>query len=76
VATDYPDDPMSELTFRFMELMNGGPSREMGIPWELLIRSIGIDDLETFSEVWNRAGIARRVYEEADRLKHSQNGQH
>jgi hypothetical protein len=71
-----PEDDLSTLTLKLMELLSGGPSREVAPPWELLIQAAGITDLETFSECWIRMGIARRVYEEAERRRHPQNGQH
>lgn len=67
---DIPDDETSEMTFKLMELLNGGLSPDVTPPWELLIRAAGIEDLETFAEVWHRLGIIRRVHEEAERRRH------
>jgi hypothetical protein len=63
------------MTFKLMELLAGGLSHEQAPPWELLIQAAGIDNLETFAEVWTRLGIVRRLHEEAERLRHPQNGQ-
>jgi hypothetical protein len=70
-----PDDEVSQMTFNLMELASGGPSQETPPPWDLLIRAAGIDNLETFAEVWHRMGIARRVYEDAAQRRQPQNGQ-
>jgi hypothetical protein len=69
-AIEVPDDETSILTLKLLELLGGGPSREVAPPWELLLHAAGISDIETFAECWHRAGIMRRVHEEADRRRH------
>lgn len=64
-----PDDKVSRLTFRFLEAIGGGVIREQAPPWGLILAACGIRDLETFMEVWHRAGIARHVAEAYAELK-------
>lgn len=66
---DVPDDRCSQLTFRFIQLVTGGVVREQTPPWSLILQASGIRDLETFAEVWVRAGMVRHISEEYEELK-------
>jgi hypothetical protein len=50
--------------------LNATPSGMSGsYPWELLCAMVGIDDLETAREVWERFAIAKQVQQEHDEKK-------
>lgn len=69
---EVPDDRISQLTFRFLEYATGGVIREQAPPWGLILAACGIHDLETFAEVWVRAGMARHIAEEHEEMKRKQ----
>jgi hypothetical protein len=75
VAVDQPDDEISEMTLKLMELLSGGLSHETPPPWELLLRAAGVTNIERFAEVWYRLGMVRRIQEDAAQRRQPQNGQ-